>query len=813
LKLSLCKVEYKVKDDNPVIYLFCRDSNNQRHVIPVYSFTPYFYATREMSRRISEVFKVNRIPTTLRCLTRGVKVDRIEVGIPEQVRTIVDHYRNNPSDILQIFEADVLFVLRFMIDKGIFSGVEADTEANVFIAPADSPSRLRVWYLDIEAYTMEIEELATGSSEVIIIGFEDTFVNKLYLLTTKELDTRRLEECLVTKKPIEIIQCYNERDLLGKFISLISSLDPDVIITYSHFDMRHIFHRMEHYNLPKWKMSKINSVYLRRRERDEGRLIIKGRSVLDLSEMYRIALETPRFESLEALAERHLEYGRIYHKESVVDNWDNDPTKVAMRNLRDVEITRDLDISLGLLDRFDELRKLVGCNIEDTFYPSRIADIMYLRKAHNRVVLPTKSPHKKVPYKGAVVKKVEAGIYHNVLVLDFKSMYPNIMITFNISYETIIKDFSLDGLEIDGLYKYSTLERGLACEILEDLFPVKVEIEKEMKAAKYKKDWDKYSELEKKKLAIKAIINGVYGYFSFSGDYAERIPASRLYYPKISESIAYIGRVLQTECMFPYAESMGYKVIAADTDSVFVLLQSDNPEEEARVLKDKFDRRLKEFARERWNIDAELLTVDIDKIFSRLIIKTKKRYAGRTIEGRYEYKGLEVVRKDQADITIDVEKEVLRRILDDQPREEIRKYMKSIIRNFKSYPLKYICPTVRLTKDTRVYKSSPASLKAYLYSTKVLNLSIPEYRRFYLLYVKKIPEGYPDKITIVRQNAVVEKEVNAIAFLEVDDIPKGFCPNYKKLLELTLKDKLEDILELLDLKWSEVEGVSLVDYI
>jgi len=819
MKLSLCSVEYKTHTKRdalgkplyryPVVYLFCRDSNFRRVVVKDESFRPYGFI--EYRLREKDFKEILENPEFEKCILKLEK-HPILAKEGELLKIVCDipyNWKKLRTELekkgINTFEGDVLFTLRYMIDKNIKSGIEYDKDTKE-IKPVDMPSRLKVLFVDIEVFSQEIPDVDKALAPVIVVGFYNSYSKEyvLYYYKKKSSINIPLHKYLRgNHRNVRTIKCTSERILLSKTIDYIVKEQPDIICSFTNFDLVYLISRMRNLGLNPNKMSPLGIVKLW--ENTEPK--ISGIQIIDLAFAYMTVLGTPKWQTLDSIAKRELGYGRIFHDIPVYSIWNTkDWWKVIVRNLIDVELIVQINEIDGLIEYFDTIRKIVGCNFRDAFFPSRIADICYLRYCHDKEVLPTKSPRRKVPYTGAVVKEVIPGIYNNICVIDWNEMYPSIIKTFNISFDTW-SPYSGD-IVIDEEHRFVSKPKGWAPSIIEWLTPILAKNKQELNKAIERKDWKLVKRLERERLGIKSVVHGVYGFFGFAGDYEHRLPAARLYHPYVAESITYIGRTLQKEGLFPLAKRLGYKVVYGDTDSIFIQLKTDNTVEESNRLKDILSEEMEKFVVKRWKVTKPQLKLGVDKIFSRLILISKKRYAGKTIEGDKKLKGLEAIRTDTAEITVEVQNKLIDLILDDKPIGDIKNYLVGVIETFRGRPLTEIAIPVKLSKQAGEYRTFSIELQAFLVANKFLNLNLKEGERFYLVYLSKVPK----EMSTIKANIVVSKrkkeketevremKVKVTGFRSPKDIPKDFTVDYDRMFKLTVTDKIKEFLKLLGIE-------------
>lgn len=241
-------------------------------------------------------------------------------------------------------------------------------------------------------------------------------------------------------------------------------------------------------------------------------------------------------------------------------------------------------------------------------------------------------------YKGAVVIDPPAGVYFNVVVLDFASLYPSIIKNWNISYETIDIDECTKKVWVEDetgekLHYVCMDKPGITAVITGLIRDFRVKVYK--KKAKYSNISEEQRSLyDVVQRAMKVFINATYGVFG-----AENFP---LYAPAVAESVTAIGRYIITTT-YKQAEKLNLKVIYGDTDSLFLY----NP------TKDKLEELIK-FVKQNFNLDLE-----VDKSYKYVAFSgLKKNYFGVYPDGKTEIKGMlakkrntpEFIKKEFAEI-------------------------------------------------------------------------------------------------------------------------------------------------------------------
>jgi len=271
------------------------------------------------------------------------------------------------------------------------------------------------------------------------------------------------------------------------------------------------------------------------------------------------------------------------------------------------------------------------------------------------------------PYAGAIVLSPKAGLHENIAVLDFKSMYPNIMISYNLSPDTYVS--SKEHVPPSGVYEAPEVKHrfrkepaGFYKEVLSYLIKVRDEIRAKME--KLAPESVEYRVLDARQKAVKVITNASYGYAGWVG--------ARWYIKPVAEAATAWGRYTIRNAI-KMAEDAGLEVIYGDTDSIFLKYEPEKIEKLSR------------------EIGARLgLEIKPDKVYVRIFFtEAKKRYAGLLPDGRLDIVGLEVIRGDWANIAKKVQEKVLEIILKEQSPQKAVKYVQQTIYELKQKRIPY----------------------------------------------------------------------------------------------------------------------------
>ena len=309
-------------------------------------------------------------------------------------------------------------------------------------------------------------------------------------------------------------------------------------------------------------------------------------------------------------------------------------------------------------------------------------DSYMMMEAHKQgQLVPPRTEQPIIPYKGAIVLQPEPGLYENVAALDFSSMYPSLMIKYNISPDTLVSN----GKEKDVFiapevgHRFCKDPEGFYPIVLKKLLDNRRSAKKEL--TRLQRGTTAYRLLKARERATKIITNAVYGFAGWAG--------SRWYFREVAESAAALGRRTITESV-SIAKSMGLKVLYGDTDSLF--LEYD-------------EGRVKEFL---LTIDRQLgLEIAIGQVYKRILFtESKKKYAGLKQTGELDVVGMEAIRGDWSGLAKEVQNRVLQMVLEDKGPSRAMSYVSSLAKDLKgaNLPLSAFVIWKALTKRPEEYE-------------------------------------------------------------------------------------------------------------
>ncbi|ASP49551.1 DNA polymerase II [Cognaticolwellia beringensis] len=578
---------------------------------------------------------------------------------------------------------------------------------------------------DIALSTVSLDIECSMSGELYSIGlYSDHCQQVLMIANEQEIAREQLK-----KGAVEIVWQANERQLLVSLLAWFSQYSPDIIIGWNviNFDFDLLQKRYDLHGI-KFAIGRDGRTpYWRKNQASDQQFIeINGRVILDGIDLLKTATYNfPSF-SLDNVANTLLGIGKKVDDvdnrlQEITDNFYHDKTALAAYNLEDCRLVVLIFKQTQLLE-FAMLRaQLTGLSI-DRFGGSVAAFTnLYLPKLHRSgYVAPNMGDGDQgFESPGGFVMDSTPGLYQNVLVLDFKSLYPSIIRSFNIDPMGLIEGLRSPETAIEGFDgAYFSREQHFLPGIITELW-------KERDIAKK----DKNAALSQ---AIKIIMNSFYGVLGSTG--------CRFFDPRLSGSITKRSHsILKTTKL--WIEAKGYQVIYGDTDSIFVHVGDDQSEDNSRAL----GKTLQEYINQKWqallkdqfNIVSEL-EIEFETHFIKFLmptirgqdVGTKKRYAGLVQKGEEQqliFKGLESVRTDWTELAKQFQRSLYWKIFNNEPvveyvkkmvadtlagkHDELLYYRKRLRRKLELY-VKNVPPHVRAARlADEIYKQQGKPLK------------------------------------------------------------------------------------------------------
>jgi len=466
--------------------------------------------------------------------------------------------------------------------------------------PFDS-SLIRTFTLDIETGAENgFPDVESSDQEILLISIRDSFTNRITVWGSKSFKNE--------DRQVDYIHCNDETKLLSSFLGWWQENTPDVITGWNVqlFDIPYICRRMnkilgeDHTKLlSPWKLISSREIYIKGRK--QIAYDIPGISCLDYLELYKKFTYTNQ-ESyrLDHICSVELDAKKLDHSEfdTFKEFYTKDWNKFVLYNIHDVRLVDQLEDKMKLIDLAFTMAYDAKVNYEDVYSQVRMWDnIIYIYLDKMRVVIPPKKDSvKDSKYAGAYVKEPIPGMYDWIVSFDLNSLYPHLIMQYNLSPETLLprrsnvnvdmllakehdtSDLTEETLCANGTH-YTTKYQGFLPKLMERIYEDRTIYKKKMLVAK--QQYEKTPSIELKKeiarcnniqMARKIQLNSAYGAIGnehfryYKLEIAEAITLSgQLAIRWIGNKMnAYLNKILKSK-------DVDY-VIASDTDSMYLNL-------------------------------------------------------------------------------------------------------------------------------------------------------------------------------------------------------------------------------------------------
>jgi len=729
------------------------------------------------------------------------------------------------------------------------------------------------WSKDyIKIFTLDIETTCENGFPDVENPQEELICITIKNQSNKKIITWGVGDFYHDRDDVTYVKCRTENELLMQFMMFWTKNYPDIITGWNtkFFDLPYLMNRIRLLHGDKvisrmspWKLIERKEIEVRGKPMTVYDLF--GITMLDYLDLYKWFIPT-RQESYKLDYIGEIELGQNKNEnpfDTFKEFYEKDFQKFVDYNIQDVELVDALEDKLGLIDLSLTVAYESKVNYDDIFSQVRVWDTLIANHLMKKKICvpPREDQSKETKYVGAYVKEPKPGLYKWVVSFDINSLYPHIIVQYNISPEKIIGS-NTSGISVDKMLKgstpldylategacitpngakFKTDSQGFLPEMMETMYQERVIFKKRMLDAKKKKEKTGDASLDKEisrchniQWARKIALNSAYGavgnqYFRYydvrqaSGITTAGQFIIRFIENKMNE---YLNNVMQTQGKTDY-------VVASDTDSIYVILdklvektcQGKTDDQIANFLGKVCDTKLepyiekcfKELA-EYTNAYKNAMVMKREVISNKAIWVAKKRYmmnvldeeGVRLAKPKLKIMGIEAVKSSTPQVCRGKIKEAINLIMT-KDETALQQFIKEFKKEYFTLSAEQIsfprsCNNLkkyRSSKDIFI-KGSPIHVKgALIYNYQIQRMKLQNKYPY-------IQEG--DKIKFVKLLEQNPFRFDVISY--VTKLPTEFklqkCIDYEIQFQKTFLDPMRFILE--SIGWSAEKQATLEDF-
>ncbi len=582
----LLDIDYVTDRGLPVVRLFGKEIGNEEKPIIVLDrhFRPYIYVIPQddMEKCIQQIktLDIDEVyPITKKDI--GIEIELLEVVLrhPQDVPKLREKILDL-SEVHDIREHDIPFYRRYLIDNALFPMGEVEINGHSLEArqcPGITNPGENVTIFEIEGNPQQkygkIPDLKVLSFDIEVRnpkGMPDAREDEIIMISLA--GNHGFEKVISTKESslncVEKVE--NEKEMISRFVEIIKTQDPQIIMGYNsdNFDFPYINDRAKKLGVPlKLGLDGSELKFLRRGFVSAA--VIRGRVHVDLYPIMRRHLTLDRYTLERVYKELFDEEKEDIDGDEIWKYWDSGGGKLEELfeySLDDALAAYKVGEKMLPINR--ELTAIIGQPLADVsrMAAGQMVEWFLIRKAHiYGEIVPNKpsqyeySKRRGVTYVGGYVKEPVKGLHENIVSFDFKSLYPSIIISKNISPDTILRG------ETDEKYhtapevphKFRKEPLGFIPSIIGELLKERAKIKKLMNS---KEDVVDKRILNVQQEALKTLANSMYGVYGYA--------RFRWYSHACADAVTAWGRDYIKKTMNK-AEEYGFYAVYADTDGFY----------------------------------------------------------------------------------------------------------------------------------------------------------------------------------------------------------------------------------------------------
>jgi DNA polymerase elongation subunit (family B) len=806
MELDFIPLDYSYFDYNNKNYIqIIGKSQNNKKICLIDSYDPFFWVilgldtkekqVKELQNKIEklEVNKKSRISKVTKTeihnkkyLGKDVLAIKVFVTNHKDMHDIASEIGDSPL-IIARREYDINIISKYIMEKNFsplnwykingdiltqedFSGLINNLNVDIALKLKDCKlieKKESSFTPKVLAYDIETDNSEIGKGKILMISLYGEDYKKV--LTFKP------------KTNLDYVYYYkDEEEMLEAFVNEIKEYNPDVLCGYFSdvFDLPYIKSRADKkkvnlniginntqptFSRSNFTISKING-------------IVHIDIYKFISAVFSQYLQTESLSLNEVANELIGEKKEEFDFADLKSNKKIDWNKFYSYNLKDSKITYKLFFSIwpDLLEfckiikepLFDISRDRMSSHVENYILHNlnRFNEIAEKRPTTNNI-----SDRQSLgKYEGAFVYEPTPGLYENIVIFDFTSMYGSVIVTYNLSKSTLN--------QTEQGYTFSK-EQGFFPKLLEEIITLRKKYKEE-----YKKNKNNLNKARSN--AYKLLANASYGYLGFFG--------ARYYCREAAESTAKFARnnILKT---IKKIEKKNYKIIYSDTDSI-AFLQGNSSKKEIIDLLEELNKEL-----------PGIMQLDFEDFYKRGLfvakrdsnIGAKKKYALIDEKDKLKIRGFETIRRDWCKLAREMQKNILYLILSSGEIKKSQEYFNEILNklNNRQIEIKDLLIKTQLKKEISEYTSKgPHVIAAEKMKKQKIPVSSGTVIEYYIGETKQKTKKISDKVYLIseKQDYDIEYYLNNQIIPAIDNIFEVFNVDIKRLIKSKTQTNLGD---------------------
>lgn len=709
ITLKIYQISTYIDQEKTKVRLFCRSDNNKKICLEDVGFDYFFIniSTIDPGAVLTHLKQYNKDESKIR-------IDRVNAEIQDVPGDFLKIYTPSVKiteelvkELKQIhgcecYEHDVSFEKKYLLEKQIFLNTTYVAEFNerklavnseisgdlISLKEGTSKIEPKILYFDIETYD-DGRGINYDANPILMIS--------LYGDVEKVLVSQKY-----TSKIQYVEQYNNEKELLIAFEKYIKEYNPDILCGYNikGFDIPYILRRAEILNCTvSFGATHIQQL------KNKQKFFAEGVLLFDIYQLLKNILRSSIPDGVLTLKNVSKTILKETKKEVVISDlskiW-SDPDKTQEIDIYAEYCLIDSKLCEQLFNYFKydiwEFAHMINVNIEELAHVSfsQIVEFYLIQRSREfNQIIPNKPEtdiiniRSEMRFQGAFVFDPKPGLYENIAVFDFRSLYPSIIESHNITKGRLLMKKVENCFSVPGKpYFFAKEPKAFIPTLTEHIISRRGRLKELLKTAPEEEKPILISRIG----TLKVIANSLYGYLGFY--------MARWYSFECAESVTAFGRHYIKKVIDLFNEK-GLTVIYSDTDSIFILLGN-------RVVRDAT-----QLAEEINETLPGLMNLELENTYIRGIFVeqrgsqrgAKKRYALLDQKGNLKVAGMAMVRGDWSPVAKKMQRSVLETLLSTKNAMNAREKVITEIDSLEKRPLADFIIKTKLTKNIQDYET------------------------------------------------------------------------------------------------------------